>query len=73
MIERAHVQRVIEKPDPGAEIYERVVGVLVAVDFAGAIAELNRLLDVVIARIDPRRSLGVILRARGRRAAKRPR
>ena len=69
VIDRTHFQGEIEKPHARTQIFKGVVGVFIAVDLAGAIAEFNALVDVVSARIDSRRRFGVVLSARGGRAA----
>ena len=49
VIERPHFEIEIEETKSRAEILERVVGVLVASDFVQAIAELDGLVNIVIA------------------------
>ena len=52
MIQRSHLQRVIEQPQSGAKIYECAVRILIAVDPTAPIAGFNRLLNVVATRIN---------------------
>ena len=53
VIQRAHVQRVIEQPKARTEIHECIVGVEIAIDPASPVTRLDGLLDVVVSGILP--------------------
>src|SRR5271155_3975699 len=67
MIERAHLKVEIEETKSGTEILKRIVGVLVASDLVQAVAELNGLMNIVIARVNSFRLSGIVLGASNRR------
>src|ERR1700677_1116069 len=67
VIERAHLQGVVEKTKAGTEVLERIVGVCIAVDLARSISGFDGRMDIVIARINSFQFSGVFLGASNRR------
>src|SRR6202008_1267681 len=63
VIERAHFESVVKQTNAGTEVFKRVVGVLIAVDFTGAVSELDGGVNIVVARIDSFGLPPVVLRA----------
>jgi len=72
VVEGPHVQGVIEQTWALIQIHKRVVRILVSVDPVYSIADLSRLLNVIVTRVDSLCFFGVILGARRRREEKRP-
>jgi hypothetical protein len=54
VVDRPHVNGVIEEPEPGAKVFERVVVVQVPANHAVPVSEFDALLNVVVSRAFPR-------------------